>query len=109
MLWSPRRAGTVSIPAAVKNNELVAWARTLMAVVGGLLAGALGLTGAAGFAFFALTHAVTSIALAARMRCATADFFPETGVLGFVGGGAFDNLALFVVVWALGYGALWVF
>ncbi len=106
---SAARRGAISAPAVAKNGELVAWARTLLSVVAGLVAGICGLTGAAGFAFYAAAHALTSLALLARLRCAPGDFFPETSALGFLAAGAFDNLFLFIVLWALGFGALWVF
>ena len=106
---APRRAAAVDAVAAQRNAELAAWARTLMAVVGGLLAGVCGLTGLHGFGVYFLTHAATSLALLARLRCAPAAFFADATPATFLASGAFDNLLLFIVMWALGFGTLHVF
>jgi hypothetical protein len=43
------------------------------------------------------------------MRLDPAEFFQGSSPLSFVTSSLLDNLLLYVVFWALGYGFLWVF
>jgi hypothetical protein len=98
----------VSQISLMKNMELVAWVRTVMTIIGGALIGILGVQGLWGFLSFAILHVLVSLALVARIGNPS-DYFPDTTTLSFVTGGAGENLLLFIVFWALGFGTLWVF
>lgn len=100
----------VSPVVVAKNNALVAWARTLCAVVAGLAAGICGATGATGPGVYVASHVAISLALMLRMPAPLKDIFPDTpSPLLFVAGGLLDNALLFIVFWALGFAGLWVF
>ena len=99
----------VSPMVLLRNTELIAWTRTLMTIVSGMVTGILGVTGAWGAAAFLATHAFVSLALLARLGFRPASFFPMATPLSFVAGGVGENLLLFVLFWALGFAALWVF
>ena len=99
----------VSPLAVARNTELCAWARTLMSVVAGLVAGILGITGAWGFVCYLGAHVLSSLGLLTQMRLDPAEFFQGSSPLSFVTSSLLDNLLLYVVFWALGYGFLWVF
>ena len=103
-------AGRFVSPAALQvNTNLVAWARTLVALVAGLCVGICGVTGVAGLGAYLCAHAAVSVALLARMRFAPSDYFVDTSSTAFVASGAVDNVLLFLVSGALGFGGLWVF
>ena len=95
--------------AHMANQHRVAWARTLMAVVGGLLAGIIGIQGLFGFAIYFAVTFVTSLALLIPMKFKPSEYFAGVTPLGFALSGAFDNLLLYIVAWAAGFGILWVF
>ena len=99
----------VSPLVLLRNSELIAWTRTLMTIVCGMVTGVLGITGAWGGLCFLLSHALVSLALLARLRFQPASYFPMTTPLSFVVSGAGDSVLLFVLFWALGYAARWVF
>lgn len=60
----------------VKNGEALAWMRNLLAVVTGLAAGTLGLTGRTGFILFLLVNVIASFVLLGKLRTLS-DFFPS--------------------------------
>ena len=96
--------------ALMANQHSVAWARTLMTVVGGLLAGIIGVQGLAGFAIYFFITFITSLALLIPMKFQPADYFAGSPTpVGFLVSGAFDNVLLYIVAWAAGFGVLWVF
>lgn len=103
------RPHALNVATSFKNNEILNWSRTVIAIVAGLLAGACGLTGFSGFALYAVAHVVSSLAFLARLGFAPDIFFPHSGFLDFIGNGLQQSCLLFVVLWAVGYGALWVF
>jgi len=104
-------AGTsrfVSQISLVKNFDQIGWVRTVMTIISGSLSGILGITGVWGFLAFAILHMVVSLVVAVRMGDPS-KYFPETTYLSFLVEGAGEQITLFIVFWALGYGFLWVF
>ncbi len=100
----------VSQAVVMKNTALLAWARTLCAVVAGLAAGICGATGVAGVGVYVASHVAISLALVTRVPGALSDTFPDASSPAlFVVGGLMDNALLFIVFWALGFAGLWVF
>jgi hypothetical protein len=96
--------------AHMSNLQNAAWARTLSACIGALLAGICGVQGLAGFLVYLSIHFITSAALLVPLRCRPGDYFGQSKtIFSFVTSGIFDNVLLFIVLWALGFGLLWVF
>ncbi len=107
---SARLARFVSPAALARNNELLAWARTVVALAGGALAGVWGLTGLKGFGLYGAVHGLVGAALLlTRLGLRPGDFFPNTGPLGLVAGGLMDNFMLYIVVWSFLYALLHVY
>ena len=91
------------------NASLVAWARTLITLIAGLITGFCGITGIWGLAAYLIAHVLVSVALLVRMGFAPSVYFVDASPISFIASSIFDNVLLFIVAWALGYGANWVF
>lgn len=89
------------------NMRVVHYCRTFMSIVAGAGAGVLGLTGLAGFLFYLLIMAATSLALLARARFGTAEYFSSWTQLAFDGVG--QGAMSFVLFWTLAYDVVHIF
>ena len=99
----------VSPLVLLRNSELVAWTRTLMTIVCGVVTGILGVTGAWGLLAFLASSALVSLVLLALLRFQPASYFPLQSPLSFAVSGLGEYVLLFLLFWALGYAGLWVF
>jgi len=112
MRWGHRETkmqAYVSPLVLLRNSELVAWVRTLMTIVAGVITGILGLTGAWGVLSYLASHAVVSLALLALLRFRPDSYFPGGHWATFIINGVGENRILFILLWALGFAGLWVF
>lgn len=97
--------------AAARNLQAAAFVRTLVAVVVGAACGILGLTGAAGFAAYAVQHAVVAAVLLRAVAWRPAEYFhgQSPSVAGGVLAGAGDNVLSFLLLWTLAYALVHVY
>ncbi|XP_055818433.1 uncharacterized protein LOC129887381 [Solanum dulcamara] len=57
------------------NMKVILYSRTFMAIIGGVIAGILGLTSLTGFIFYFLVMAITSVALTAKAKFSIHSYF----------------------------------
>ncbi|CAN4094983.1 unnamed protein product [Withania somnifera] len=79
------------------NMKIIYYSRTFLSIIGGAVAGILGLTSLRGFVFYFLVMAITSISLAAKARFSIHSYFDSWNRIifdGFLGG-----LMSFVLFW----------
>ncbi|KAI5675339.1 hypothetical protein M9H77_06289 [Catharanthus roseus] len=71
------------------NAKIIYYSRTFMSIIGGIIAGILGMTGWMGFIFYFLIMAITSVGLAAKAGFSVHLFFDSWNRIlldGFLGG-----------------------
>lgn len=69
--------------------SILFFSRTFLAIIGGVIAGILGLTGLTGFIFYFLVMAMTSVALTAKAKFSIHSYFDSWNRIlldGFFGG-----------------------
>nr|XP_009804694.1 PREDICTED: ER membrane protein complex subunit 6-like isoform X2 [Nicotiana sylvestris] len=78
-----------------------------MAIIGGVIAGILGLTSLTGFIFYFLAMAITSVALTAKAKFSVHSYFDSRNKVmldGFFGG-----LMSFVLFWTFAFDIVHIF
>lgn len=71
------------------NTRIIYYSRTFMSIIGGVIAGILGLTGLMGFVFYFLIMGITSVGLAAKAGFSVHSHFDSWNKIlldGFFGG-----------------------
>ncbi|VFQ61003.1 unnamed protein product [Cuscuta campestris] len=89
------------------NVKIIYYSRTFMAIIGGVIAGVLGLTGLMGFIFYFLIMGITSVGLLAKAKFSVFSYFESWNRImldGFLGG-----LMSFVLFWTLAYDIVHIF
>ncbi|KNA19864.1 hypothetical protein SOVF_057520 [Spinacia oleracea] len=89
------------------NMKVINYSRTLMSIVGGIIAGILGFTGLTGFIFYFVVMAVTSVGLAAKAKFSIHSYFEGWNRVlldGFLAG-----LMSFVLFWTFAYDIVHIF
>ncbi|PHT94199.1 hypothetical protein T459_02081 [Capsicum annuum] len=83
------------------NMKVILYSRTFMAIIGGVIAGILGLTSLAGFIFYFLVMAITSAALMTNAKFSMHSYFDSWNRI--VLDGFFGGLMSFVLFWTYPY------
>jgi hypothetical protein len=88
------------------NIMNINYVRSLMAIVGGLCAGILGLTSLYGLAFYVTCHVLTSLALLNKMKFQLHDFAPNTAsdlksIITWAFKGMGEQALSFILFWTL--------
>ncbi|KAF3658550.1 putative ER membrane protein complex subunit 6-like isoform 4 [Capsicum annuum] len=83
------------------NMKVILYSRTFMAIIGGVIAGILGLTSLAGFIFYFLVMAITSAALMTNAKFSIHSYFDSWNRI--VLDGFFGGLMSFVFFWTYPY------
>ena len=91
------------------NAQAVNWARTFMAIVGGVTTGILGITAFQGFLAFAIIYIITSIALLLKMGFAPQNYIPGMPILSFLYNGMGGHLMSHLLFWTMFYGIVHVY
>ncbi|XP_027068955.1 uncharacterized protein [Coffea arabica] len=89
------------------NAKVMYYSRTFMSIIGGVVAGILGLTGLMGFVFYFLIMGITSAGLAAKAGFSIHSYFDSWNKIlldGFFGG-----LMSFVLFWTFAYDIVHIF
>eukprot|EP00262_Sarcandra_glabra_P017540 TRINITY_DN6038_c0_g1_i2.p1 TRINITY_DN6038_c0_g1~~TRINITY_DN6038_c0_g1_i2.p1 ORF type:complete len:121 (+),score=13.77 TRINITY_DN6038_c0_g1_i2:160-522(+) len=89
------------------NMKAIYYSRTFLSIIGGVVAGILGLTGLMGFVFYFLIMAFTSLGLAAKAKFSIHAYFDSWNRIildGFLGG-----LMSFVLFWTFAYDIVHIF
>ncbi|KAJ8647796.1 hypothetical protein MRB53_000819 [Persea americana] len=89
------------------NMKVIYYSRTFLSIIGGVVAGILGLTGLMGFIFYFLIMAITSIGLAAKAKFSVHSYFDCWNRIildGFLSG-----LMSFVLFWTFAYDIIHIF
>ncbi|XP_058091808.1 uncharacterized protein LOC131237821 isoform X2 [Magnolia sinica] len=71
------------------NMKIIYYSRTFVSIIGGVVAGILGLTGLMGFVFYFLIMAITSLGLMAKAKFSVHEYFDcwnRIIIDGFLGG-----------------------
>lgn len=98
-----------SMESMKHNEEIVDYAHTYMCVIGGCIAGVLGLTGVQGFALLVALYVLTSAALlVVKLRFNVKAYF-NTNVIGFLFHGLFGQFLSFILFWTLAYGLVHIY
>ena len=105
------RAKPVSPLAVFANMESTNFVRTWAIVVSACAAGITGVTGGAGFALYAVQHALVVAALLWSMRWRPADYLPGMTTLSFVTTGLADlsNALTFVLFWTVAFALVHIY
>ena len=90
------------------NMQFVEYTRSLSNIVGGVIAGILGLTGLAGFLMYFLLHLLTCFLIITRMNMNTQDYIRKTAV-NFILSDAFSNIMSYVLFWTLSFSLIHVY
>ncbi|KAM3338114.1 ER membrane protein complex subunit 6 isoform X2 [Capsicum galapagoense] len=89
------------------NMKVILYSRTFMAIIGGVIAGILGLTSLAGFIFYFLVMAITSAALMTNAKFSIHSYFDSWNRI--VLDGFFGGLMSFVLFWTFVYDIVHIF
>nr|GLL43884.1 ER membrane protein complex subunit 6 [Ipomoea trifida] len=92
---------TFSAENMQNNMKVIYYSRTFMSIIGGVIAGILGLTGLMGFIFYFLIMGITSAGLIAKAKFSVFSYFDNWNRIildGFLGG-----LLSFVLFWTYPY------
>ena len=93
--------------ASRHNSSLLEYGRTSIAVISGLTAGILGLTGLYGFAFYFIYSLAMSVILAVKVGSNWNIYFPNRYAVWI--DGVFGGLFTYVLLWTFVYGMVHVF
>mmetsp|Transcript_4981 Transcript_4981/g.8641 ORF Transcript_4981/g.8641 Transcript_4981/m.8641 type:complete len:121 (+) Transcript_4981:231-593(+) len=91
----------VSTDNVQKNMRAVMFYRTFVSIVGGIVAGILGLTNLAGFASYFVMMGMVSLGLASRTNFNPTAYYPTTRMITVEG--INSGLMSFVLFWTLFY------
>ncbi|XP_009792768.1 uncharacterized protein LOC107796353 [Nicotiana tabacum] len=89
------------------NMKVILYSRTFMAIIGGVIAGILGLTSLTGFIFYFLVMAITSVALTAKAKFSIHSYFDSWNRV--ILDGFFGGLMSFVLFWTFAYDIVHIF
>ncbi|PHU29950.1 hypothetical protein BC332_02043 [Capsicum chinense] len=89
------------------NMKVILYSRTFMAIIGGVIAGILGLTSLTGFIFYFLVMAITSVALTTKAKFSIHYYFDSWNRIVF--DGFFGGLMSFVLFWTFAYDIVHIF
>ncbi|XP_077217160.1 uncharacterized protein LOC143851571 isoform X2 [Tasmannia lanceolata] len=98
---------TFSVENLQNNMKVIYYSRTFLSIIGGVVAGILGLTGLMGFVFYFLVMAITSLGLASKAKFSIHSYFDSWNRIvldGFLGG-----LMSFVLFWTFAYDIVHIF
>uniref|UniRef100_A0A2P2M5C0 ER membrane protein complex subunit 6 n=1 Tax=Rhizophora mucronata TaxID=61149 RepID=A0A2P2M5C0_RHIMU len=98
---------TFSAENLQSNMKVIYYSRTFLSIIGGVIAGILGLTGLTGFIFYFLIMGITSIGLIAKAKFFIHSYFDSWNQVvldGFLGG-----LMSFVLFWTFAYDIVHIF
>ncbi|KAJ3063574.1 hypothetical protein HDU98_000604 [Podochytrium sp. JEL0797] len=100
----------VSPAAMQKNNHIILYARSTLALSCGAAAGILGLTGTTGFLFFFAASLVMSLALVAKTGMSPDRYFPlNNGLLHLATSDVLNSLSSYLLFWTLFTGLVHLF
>lgn len=103
--------GKLVHPEMLQANALgINQVRSLMAIVAGITAGIVGLTGSKGFLLFVCSYLVTSVALLAKMKFNIEEFLtPTSSAYWFVVDGMSSQILSFIMFWTLSFAMVHIF
>jgi len=98
-------------PEALQANMMgINFVRSLMAIVSGIVAGIVGLTGTKGFLLYIALHLLTSLALMAKMKFNVSEYMmPGLSPLWFAVDGLTGQGLSFVMFWTLSFAMVHIF
>ena len=97
--------------ASNANAASFGYVRSWSAIAGGVACGVLGLTGAAGLAFYVALHVFTSLVLLRKIKFDLPEYVSgkDTSVLSFVFAGVGDQALSFILFWTLAFAVFHVY
>ncbi|CAI9259436.1 unnamed protein product [Lactuca saligna] len=98
---------TFNIENMQSNMKVIYYSRTFMSIIGGVIAGILGVNGLMGFVIYCLVMAITSVCLTAKAGFSIHSYFDTWNRVlldGFLGG-----LLSFVLFWTFAYDIVHIF
>eukprot|EP00257_Ricinus_communis_P018002 XP_015576581.1 ER membrane protein complex subunit 6 [Ricinus communis] len=98
---------TFSAENLQSNMKVIYYSRTFLSIIGGVIAGILGLTGLNGFIFYFLVMATTSIGLLAKAKFSVHSYFGSWNQI--ILDGFFSGLLSFVLFWTFAYDIVHIF
>ena len=101
---------TINMEALQANAMGIGYVRALMAIIAGIAAGILGLTGSKGFLLYIAVHLITSVILLARMKFDVSEYLtPGLSALWFAVDGLGGQGLSFVMFWTLSFAMVHIF
>jgi len=101
---------TVNVEALQSNSMGIGYVRALMAIIAGVAAGILGLTGSKGFLLYIIVHVLTSMALLVRMKFDVVEYMtPGLSSFWFAVDGLGGQGLSFVMFWTLSFAMVHIF
>ena len=101
---------TINVEALQSNSMGISYVRALMAIITGIAAGILGLTGSKGFLLYIAVHLLTSLALLTKMRFNVQEYLtPGLSPLWFAIDGLSGQGLSFVMFWTLSFAMVHIF
>lgn len=96
---------------ALQTNAMgIGYVRALMAIITGVAAGILGLTGSKGFLLYIAMHFLTSIFLLAKMKFKVSEYLtPDASLFWFAVDGLTGQGLSFVMFWTLSFAMVHIF
>ncbi|CAI2385382.1 unnamed protein product [Moneuplotes crassus] len=92
--------------AEMFNDALVAKAKVLGFITGGMVAGTLGLEGVQGFIFYFITHIICSACICFSLNFTAMPFFKDLSAI--MTGNIFTNLLSYLLFWVMFYNLIYV-
>eukprot|EP01018_Ginkgo_biloba_P000522 Gb_07701 [translate_table: standard] len=89
------------------NMRVIYYSRTFLSIMGGVVAGILGLTGLKGFIFYFMVMAVTSLGVAAKAKFDIHEYFDSWNRVTL--DGITSGLMSFVLFWTFAYDIVHIF
>ena len=101
---------TINIEALQSNSSGINYVRALMAIVAGVAAGILGLTGSKGFLLYFAVHLLVSVALMIKMNFNVQEYLtPGLSPFWFAVDGIGGQGLSFVMFWTLSFAIVHIF
>ena len=91
------------------NAQSINWARTFMAIIGGVTTGILGITAFRGFLAFVVIYIATSVTLLLKMGFAPGNYMPGMPIVSFLYNGIGGHLMSHLLFWTMFYGIVHVY
>ncbi|KAL7104770.1 hypothetical protein ACP275_07G003200 [Erythranthe tilingii] len=98
---------TFNVENIQNNTRIINYSRTFMSIIGGVIAGILGVNGLTGIVFYFLVMAITTAGLAAKTEFSVHSYFDSWNRIVF--DGILGGLMSFVLFWTFAYDMVHIF